>query len=393
MPVRLCRIGVLALSALLLTISGAAAIHASEILVGATVSREGRFQAPSRMMHLAYRLWEQEINKAGGILGRPVRLIFYDDKSRKDLVQQYYEKMIVEDNVDLVLAPYGTTLTYAASSVTERHGYVLLASGASGEIIWSRGYRYVFGVYGVAGRYFIGFLDIAARAGLKSLAILSEDALFTMDAANGAANWARRLGLDIQWRHTYQGSTKDFKTAVAKLQELAPDAVVVCTYPPDGYAFLQELAQTTYRPRALAMSITPSLPDFFENAGPQAEGVFGPSQWEPDERIPFPGTRRFVAEFEKFTNLSPSYHAGSAYAGCQLLQESIAASGSLDHGKIRDYIASLDTVTVIGRFKVDPRGRQIGHNTIIIQWQDGKKEIVYPGKMQTSKPKFKPLAR
>jgi branched-chain amino acid transport system substrate-binding protein len=75
------------------------------------------------------------------------------------------------------------------------------------------------------------------------------------------------------------------------------------------------------------------------------------------------------------------------------LQESIAASGSLDHGKIRDYIAWLDTVTVIGRFKVDPRGRQIGHNTIIIQWQDGKKEIVYPGKMQTSKPKFNPLAR
>ena len=117
-----------------------------------------------------------------------------------------------------------------------------------------------------------------------------------------------------------------------------------------------------------------------------ADKVFGPSQWEPRERIPFPGTQQFVTAFKRFTNRSPSYHAGSAYAACQLYEDAIRKTQSFDNQKIRDYIASLDTVTVIGRFKVDSNGKQIGHNPIIIQWQKGKKEIVWPSKMQTAPP-------
>lgn len=364
------------------------AMAADEILVGATVSLEGPYQEPSRMMQLAYRLWEKQVNAAGGILGRPVRLIFYDDKSNKELVRIYYEKMIQQDKVDLVLAPYGTTLTYEASAVTERHGYVLMAAAASGEMIWNRGYRYVFGVYSVAQRYFIGFVDMVARNGLRTLAIINEDALFTKDAAQGAAHWAQRMGLEIPLHLTYGDAHHAFDPLMARLEKINPDALILCSYPPDGYLFLEKLHASAYRPRALAMSITPDLPDFAEKAGPMAEGVFCPSQWEPNERIPFPGTRRFIQAFTKFAGISPSYHAGSAYAGCQLLQESIVAFGDINHKKMRDYIAGMDTVTVIGRFKVDHRGRQVGHNSIIIQWQNGKKEIVYPTKMQTGHPQF-----
>ena len=131
------------------------------------------------------------------------------------------------------------------------------------------------------------------------------------------------------------------------------------------------------------MTVTPSLPDFSDKAGGMAEGVFGPSHWEPDERIPFPGSRQFIKAFTLYSGIRPSYHAGAAYAGCQLLQESITAHGEIDHEKIRDDIAALDTVTVVGRFKVDALGRQVGHNTMIIQWQNDRKEIVYPIKMMT----------
>ncbi len=361
---------------------------ASEILVGATVSLEGSYEAPSRMIRLAYQLWEKQINESGGLLGRRVRLVLYDDKSQKEWVEKYYEKLIVEDKVDLVLAPYGTGLSYVASEVTERHGFVLLASGASGEMIWNRGFRFVFGVYGTAKRYFIGFLDLVARNGLKTVAILNEDTLFTKDAAQGARIWTNRLGLQVQLQHTFKNGKAEFPELLARLKALAPDAVLLCAYPPEGYLFLNQLADSDFRPKALAMSIAPSLPDFYEKAGAMAENVFGPSQWEPDERIPFPGTQRFIDAFKADTGVNPSYHAGSAYAGCQLLQESVIATGKMDHQKMRDYIASLDTVTVIGRFKVDSQGRQIGHNTIMIQWQDGKKEIVYPIKMQTALPRI-----
>jgi len=147
---------------------------------------------------------------------------------------------------------------------------------------------------------------------------------------------------------------------------------------------LDLMQQLDYHPRVLGMTIAPIHPDFAKNAGPMADRVFGPSQWEPNERIPFPGTKEFVNAFSRFSGKIPSYHAGSAYAACQLISDAVRYTGSLDNYKLRNYVAALDTVTVIGRFKVDPAGRQVGHNPIIIQWQHGKKEIVWPYKMQTA---------
>ena len=365
-----------------------AVMAASEVIIGATVSLDGKYQAPSRMVHLAYRLWAKQINESGGLLGLKIRLIFYNDKSSKELVRTYYSKLILEDKVDLVLAPYGTGLSYEASTVTERHGYVLLASSASGELIWNRGYEYVFGVYSLAQRHFIGFVDLAARIGLQSIAIINDDALFTVDAAKGAYEWAKRLGVKVAMRRTFRDATNEFPEIIRRLETIKPEAVALVTYPEEGHQFLDRLSPSSYRPAAFAMSITPSLPEFDYRAGEMAEGVFGPSQWEPDERITFPGTHEFIREFQAFSGNRPSYHAGAAYAGCQLLQKSVEFAGKTDHQMMRDYISALDTLTVIGRFKVDPQGRQIGHNMMIIQWQKGKKEIVYPSKMQTAEPIF-----
>jgi branched-chain amino acid transport system substrate-binding protein len=150
------------------------------------------------------------------------------------------------------------------------------------------------------------------------------------------------------------------------------------------------MKEARYRPNALAFTIAPVHTDFPEKVGAFAEGVLAPSQWEPDERIPFPGTTRFIHDFRSFSGKLPTYHAGSAYSGCQILEKAVLHTGSTDQQKIRDFVSSLDTATVIGRFKVDHTGRQIGHNPILIQWQDGKKEIVYPAKMSTSLPKFGP---
>lgn len=126
------------------------------------------------------------------------------------------------------------------------------------------------------------------------------------------------------------------------------------------------------------------MQDFYSRVGPFAENIFGPSQWEADERLPFPGTKQFIANFITKTQKKPSYQACASYSSGQILEHAITQSGSIDHNLIREYVASLDTVTIMGRFKVDPTGKQIGHNAIIIQWQKGHKEIVYPTKMQTA---------
>ncbi len=341
------------------------------------------------MVSNSFKLWEKQINARGGLLDRPVKLILYDDKSREDLVRQYYRKLLTEDKVDLVLSPYGTPLTLVASEITESGKKVMLACAASGEKIWQRGYKYVFGVYAVAGRYFIGFLDLVARNGMQTVAVVNEESSFAESASAGAKEWSRRFGLKVILHQSYETSGHELSNIVEEIEHAGPDALVFSGYPPQCYKLLQLMQEKGYRPKALGLSIAPALPDFASKAGAMAEGVFGPSQWEPDERIPFPGTRRFIRDFSMFSGKLPSYHAGAAYASCQILERAVAGIGRVDDDAIRNRILSLDTVTVIGRFKVEHTGRQIGHNSLVIQWQKGKKEIVYPTRMRTAPAHFR----
>ena len=362
--------------------------ESNPILIGATVSLEGKYSEPSLMIQNAFRLWEQEVNLRGGLLGRPVKLILYDDKSQKKRVRQLYKKLILEDKVDLVFSPYGTPLTLEASKVSEKNKMVMLACAASGEQIWERQYKYVFGVYALAKRYFVGLLDLMAREGFEKLVILHEDSPFHQDVAAGTVLWAKRFGINISLKAPFTNAESEFPGLLEKAIEVNADGLIVSAYSQECYQFLDLMKKKKYRPKVLALTIAPIHPEFYQKAGRIAEGVFGPSQWEPDERIPFPGTNKFIDGFVAYAKKVPSYHAGSAYAASQIIATAITQTKSLNHNKIRDYIRAMDTVTVIGRFKVDHKGKQIGHNPIMIQWQKGEKEIVYPTKMQTASARF-----
>ena len=362
------------------------ALSAAPIRIGATVSLAGKYREPSLMLRDGYRLWARQINAAGGLKGRSVELLLHDDQSRVELAEALYTRLITEERVDLVLSPYGTPLTLAASAVSERHGLLMLAAASSGEVIWQRNYRYVMGIYALAKRYPIGFCDLMARRGYRRLAIIHEDSPFHQDVAAGSRDWADRFGLEVVFDKVFHDGAAELPALTEQVRRLAPEGVILAAYPEDGYRFLEALGPN--RPPGVFLTIAPVHPDFARRAGTLAEGVFGPSQWEPDERIPFPGTRQFVKDFTAFTGKIPSYHAGAGFAACQILQRAIQQTGTLDPKTLRDYVSALDTVTVIGRFKVDPQGRQVGHNPILIQWQDGKKEIVYPNKMRTAAPRM-----
>lgn len=360
------------------------------VRIGATVSLEGPYRELSLMVRKGYELWAVEVNRRGGLLGRKVELVFYDDKSRVDRVRTLYEQLITEDKVDLVLSPYGSSLTLAAAEVTDSHGYTMLACTASATTIWQQGFRHVFGIYATADRYLIGFVDLIARKGLRSIGIIYHNSPFNIDAANGTRTWANRFGLKVNYSAAFGRQGEDLHAIVRAVQQSDIDGLVFCGYPPDGYRFIELLKKEKYRPKALAMTILPALSSFYTKAGPFAENIFGPSQWEADERLPFPGTERFIRKFNEVNGSPPSYHACSAYSSCQILEKAINYHQKIDQAMIRDYVASLDTVTIMGRFKVDHRGSQVGHNAILIQWQNGKKEIVYPAKMRTAPPRFQP---
>lgn len=363
------------------------------IRVGATVSLSGRYSEPSAMVRDGYRLWEMQVNQRGGLLGRPVELVIYDDRSDPETVRARYAQLIDEEGVELVLSPYGTPLTLEASQVSEVRQMVMLASSASGRAIWNRGYRYVFGMYALADRYFIGMLDLMARRGLDTVSIVYENSPFNLDVAEGAEQWAGRFGVSVLLKASFTPGQAQLPALIQQAAETDAQGLILSVYPPDGYRLLALMDAARWRPQALGMTIAPIHPDFYRKAGPIAEGILGPSQWEPDERIPFPGTSRFIADFQGAFKKLPSYHAGSAYASCQILEQVVVDLDGIDHDRIRDIVISLDTLTVIGRFKVDQHGKQVGHNPILVQWQNGKKEIVYPTKMQTAPAHFRPQSR
>jgi branched-chain amino acid transport system substrate-binding protein len=363
------------------------------ILLGATVSLEGKYREPSLMIKDVLNLWETQVNQRGGLLGRPVKLVLYDDRSKEELVRRFYQQMVQEDRVDLTFSPYSSELTLAASEITERHQKIMMAATASAEIVWQRDYKYIFGVIAPAGRYMIGFLDLMARHGLESAAILHDRSPFNASAALGAKDWASRFGIKISYMQAYSQEEKDLPKILTQALATRPQGLILCAYPEDCYKFLKLLQTAESRPPALCLTVGPALPAFYQIAGSAAEEVFGPSHWEPDTRVPFPGNREFVESFQNLTRRPPSYHAGAVFAACQVLERAITQTASLDPEKLRNYILSLDTVTVIGRFRLDASGMQIGHNPMLIQWQNGKKEIVYPANMQTAPARFSPTRR
>ncbi len=361
------------------------------VLIGASVSLEGRHKIPSFMVVNAYRLWEKQVNDRGGILGRPVRLILKDDKSSLQRVREVYEELIVKEHVDIVLAPYGSPLTMMASEVSERHKKLMLACSASSEQLWDRGFQYLVGMYATADRYFIGFLDLVARNGLDTVGVVFENSPFTRDAAEGAIKWAERFNIRVVFAESYRDCSKSFESIIDRLSKIKPDALLLSAYPDDCYEFLGVMKKKKFQIRALGMTIAPVFPDFCEKAGSMCEGVFAPAQWVPSDRIPYPGSKKFIRNFKEFTGVMPSYHAASCYAACKILEQAINDTKTLNQESLLRYILGLNTVSIIGRFRVSHIGKQMGHVPLTIQWQSGKQEIVYPLSIQTAPPVFRYL--
>ncbi|GAB4362739.1 MAG: amino acid ABC transporter substrate-binding protein [Deltaproteobacteria bacterium] len=362
---------------------------ASPIRIGGSLSLTGNYSAMGTMQEKGYRLWEREINAAGGLLGRPVTLRILDDRSDRNRVREIYEDLLGHHRVDLALSPYSSPLTLAVADIVERTRYPMLAAGASAPTIWETPRRYLFGVYSTADRYFIGFLELCAMNGLSRVSITGFPDSFSRTSAEGAKQWAESFGLSVDRYSILDSREPDaLRAEAAAIDASTPDAVVVAGHLHETVGIRRALAEARARFRVFAGSVGPALPRFLERTGPLAEGVFGASQWEPDERIPYPGNVAFVKAFRSEYGEDPSYHAASAYAAMQLLAEAVRETGSLDRERIREELLQGEHGTILGPFRLRKDGTQIGHRSIIIQWQKGKKEIVWPERMRTARPVF-----
>lgn len=364
----------------------AAPLAAQEIKVGASISLTGTYAKLGKYTQEGYLLCEKETNDKGGLLGRKIRFVIYDDKSDPPTAIKLYEKLITEDQVELVMGPYSSPVTNAASTVSEKYKKVMMASLAATTSIWERGYKYLFMAISPAEVYLEGLVELAVERGLKTIAVINEDTLFSKAAAKGTIELAKKKGMQVVFHEAYPKGTTDFSAILIKIKSLNPDVIAAGSYFDDAVATTRQMKELDVNPRVYGVTVGGDLPEFYQLLGKTAEYVYGSSQWEKD--LPYPGIKEFVASYEKLWNREPGYHAAAAYGACQIYIEAIKRANSLESDKIREQLLKLKMATAFGDYQVDERGFQVAHKMVLHQWQDGKKVTVWPASVAGGKPLF-----
>ena len=394
------RLRLTVIAAVLWFSSGSVAEAAPPIRIGASASKTGTYAALGQNQLRGYELCVWHTNERGGVLGRKIELVVEDDQSQPAAAVRIYERLITQEKVDLVLGPYGTPMTEPVARVTEQHKMPMVAPTVGTTSMFKEGRKFIFMIYSPAEVHLEGFVELAARNGLKTIALIGEDTLYPLAVVTGAADLARKKGLHVVFTEAYPRRTTDFAAILTRVRSSSPDALGAATFFEDAVAITRQMKELNLNPKMFAATVGVPQPEFYKRLERSAEFAYGPSQWEPEfvtiragGLIPiarqYPGAREFVeAHHRAYPGADLSYQTAAGYAGCQVLTEAVKRAGSLDGEKIRDAILKLDFNTVFGAFKVDADGLQIAHKMVTIQWQDGKRVIVWPAELAPARLRF-----
>jgi branched-chain amino acid transport system substrate-binding protein len=359
-----------------------------EVLVGGAISQTGRFAEPAGRQANAIKMWVEEVNGQGGLLGRKINLVLLDDKSDTQTAVKLYEKLITEDKVDLLLAPYSSAITEAVANINERYKMPFVAYGAASSPIWEKGRKYIFNIAAIAEDYQKGSLHLAKQIGVNRIAIIGEDSLFPRQSGIGAKQWADKLGIQVVLQENYPQKQTDFTALLQKIKASGAEAIMSNSYFADAAAQLRQMRELNLNFKLFSSTVGPGLPNFAEQLGSTAEYVLGFSQWEPiPDVLKLPGMKEFIAEYQRRYREEPNYHAGGAYGALQVTEAALKKAGSFDNEKLRDALASIEVMTVYGRYKVNAKGMN-EHEGLTFQILDGKRRVVYPEKWAEAKAKL-----
>ncbi len=370
------------------------------IRIGATLAQTGVYAALGQNQLRGYQLCVKHMNEKGGVLGRKLELVLYDDGSDPATAVRLYEKLITQDKVDLVLGPYGSPISEAVADVNEKHKMPMVAPIAATTSIYKKGRKFIFGMLPPSEVFLEGLIDLAAKKGLKTVALINVDELYARAAAQGAIELAKKKGLQLVFADAYPLGNTDFSTILTKVRAANPDVLGGATRFEDAVVITRQMKALNVNPRMVGLTVGVDTLKFYEALGRDAEFVYGVTPWVPElvelragGLIPiarqYPGAREFVEAYKReFPGADSSYHSAAGYGGCEILVEAIRRAGSLDSEKLREAILKMDRNTVFGGFRVDRDGLQIAHKMLMFQWQDGKKVIVWPEELAPGKPRF-----
>ncbi len=358
--------------------------QAQPVLIGAAIAQTGYLADLALGTRNALLLWQEQVNAAGGLLGRQVELKLYDDASDALRNTSLYELLIKDDKTDLLIGSFGSAATSMAAAVAERNRRVMVnATGPSPEI-HKRVYRYLFQIPPPSDISAGGLQPLAAKAGLKSVIVIARDEGAAKPLLDQLRRDAGKSGVELQPSIYYSIDPMKTLAPFAKiLAATGAEAVVTPASVRDSADLVRGFKAAGFTPKLFAARGIVE-PEFIKLVGMDAEYSVGFASYEARARTP--GNAEFVKAYRAKYSVAPTFHAACAWAAGKAIEAAVAKAGAFDQEKLRAAFSALEMDNVLGGYKVSLDGSQVAARPFLVQILKGRREVIWPEAYRSAEP-------
>ena len=364
-------------------------VNAQEtIKFGAPLPITGPLAPEALKQKQGYDLWANQVNLAGGInvAGKKVKveIVYIDYQSNTPRAIQATERLITQDNVQFVFAPFGSGAAKAASTVAERYGVPMIAATASSSQVYDQGYKFLFGTFTPNETLTNPLATIIRQRApdVKRIAILARNDLFPLAIAQEMEKSAKDRGLEVVYFEKFAINTLDHSSALAQIKAANPQWIFATGYTNDLVLMRKQMTDQRIEAPVVTMIAAPAYQEFIDAAGKGAEKISSAAWWHPAVRYKgidiFGTTENYVKLFKDTYKADPDYAHASASVSGALFQIAIEKSGTIDRQKVRDELAKMDVITFWGPVKFGPTGQITSLEPPVFQIQNAKPIVVHP---------------
>jgi branched-chain amino acid transport system substrate-binding protein len=354
---------------------------ANPLRIGYGMALSGGLAGNGRATNLAYQIWAEEVNARGGLLGRPVQLVVYDDQTNGGTVPGIYTKLLDVDKVDIVTSPYATAMIAPAMPVVmQRQVTFLTIFGAGVNESFKYDRHFNMNVVGdnMKETYAKGFFEVIDMlpSPARSIAITAVDNEFAQKAAESARHFANQRKLRIVYDRSYPPTTVDFTPTVRAIQSARPDVVFIASYPPDTNGILRAVSELRFQPQIFGGAMVgPQLAAMQAQLGPILNNLVNWDTYSPEPTMQFPGVAAFQAKYRERapaaqTDLLGNYIPPYAYAQMQVLEAALTRIGKVDQAALAADLRANTFETIVGKVKFGPTGEWAESRNLFCQFQN-----------------------
>jgi len=371
-----------ALASLTAALCAVPALGQEPIKIGFSMALTGPLAPNGKQALLGMKIWEEETNAKGGLLGRPVKLVYYDDQSQPSTVPGIYTKLIDVDKADLVLGGYATNMVAPAMPVIIQKKKTFISLFAL-DVNSEFNYPNYFAVLPTGPKtkpsFTEGFFQIALQQSPKpqTLALTAEDAEFSRNACEGARENAKQFGVKIVYDKSFPPGTTDFSPIVRAMQAANPELVIVCSYPLSSVGIVLAINEANFKPKMIGGAMVGLQATVFKSKlGPKLNGIVNYETWVPSEKMLEPAAEFFKTYQARAgaEGVDPLgyYLGGWGYAYISVLGEAVAGAKSIEDAKVADYLRKGTFKTIMGEWSYGPGGEWTKSGMMQVQYHDIK---------------------